>query len=157
MMKRLFQSVLALFSSYTGAALASWGEFGEQLMVPGFKTTSAYDTLGATKYVFVAAITADGAYSARLATDSNSSTLLGVLQNGPAVGEAMSIACAGVSKVVAGAAIAANAIITTNGSGRAVTVTSGDMAAGRALEAADADGDVITAMLFHPVRWGQVA
>ena len=157
MIKKLFQAVLALFSDYAGAALASWGEFGSQLMVPGFKTTSDYSALGTTKYVFVAAIAADGAFSARLATNTNSSTLLGVLQNAPAVGEGMSIAYGGVSKVVAGAAITADAIITTNGSGRAVTVTSGDMAAGRALEAADADGDVITALLFHPVRWGQVA
>ena len=156
MIKRFFQSVLDLFANYTGERLAAWGEFGEQLMVPGFKTTSDYSALGPLKYVFVAAIVADGAYSARLATNANSSTVLGVLQNAPAVGQAMSIACAGLSKVVAGGAVTVNDIITTNASGRAAVITSGQMACGRALEAAAADGDVITAMLFHPVRWGQV-
>lgn len=150
MIKKLFQSVLSLLSFYTSAALASFGEFGEQLMVPGFRSNSSYVSLNQTKYVFVMGT---GAYAANLATNAASSSLLGVLQNGPDVNEAMSIACAGLTKIVAGGALSANAIITTNGSGRAAAVTSGQMAAGRLLEASGADGDVVTAMLFHPVRW----
>lgn len=153
MIKKMFQAVLGLLSFYASALLASWAEFGSQLMVPGFRTNSAYDSLGPTKYVFVMAT---GAYQANLATSALSSNILGVLQNGPAIQEAMSIAYAGPSKVVAGGAISANAIITTNASGRAAVVASGQMACGRLLEAAVNDGDVVSALLFHPVRWGNV-
>lgn len=153
MIKKLIHSVLAVFSSYAAAALASWGEFGEQDMVPGFRSNSSYMTLGPVKYVFVMAT---DAYRANLATNAVSNTVLGVLQNGPDVNEAMSIAYSGRSKVVAGGALAANVIITTNASGRAAVVASGQMACGRLLEAAGADGDVVSALLFHPVRWGAV-
>lgn len=130
-------------------------EFGRQEMVPGFKANSAFNTLGYPQYIFVAQLPAT-AYQAVGATSANSSTILGVLQNRPAIGEAMSIAQSGLSKVVAGGALNAGIFITANGSGRAAAVASGGMAAGRLLEAAVSDGDVVTAMLFHPVRWGQV-
>lgn len=129
-------------------------EFGRQEMVPGFKANSSHVGMGSTRYVIVA-MTAQN--QAQLATDANSSTILGVAQNDPNVGEAFSIAYGGLSKIVAGASANAGDIITTNASGRAIKVTSGAMALGRFLEAPGADGDVVTAMLFHPVRWGQVA
>ena len=86
-----------------------------------------------------------------------STALLGVMQNNPGRGEAMTIAYAGPSKVVAGGALTVNALITSNASGRAAAVTSGDLVAGRVLEAAGADGDVISCLLFHPVRWSGAA
>lgn len=128
-------------------------EFGRQEMVPGYKANSAFNALGYPQYIFVAHIAANQAVGA---TSPNSSTVLGVLQNRPAIGEAMSIAYAGPSKVVAGGALTAGAFITSGASGRAAAVASGGMACGRVLETAGADGDVVTAMLFHPVRWGQV-
>lgn len=128
-------------------------EFGRQEMVPGFKANSAFNTLAYPQYIFVSQIAANAAVGA---TSANSSSVLGVLQNKPAIGEAMSIAYAGVSKVVAGGALTVGVFITPNGSGRAAAVASGGMACGRLLEAAGADGDVVTALLFHPVRWGQV-
>ncbi len=87
------------------------------------------------------------------ASDAGGSSVFGVLQNKPQSGEAATLAYAGVSKVVAGGAVSVNTIITTNGSGRAAAVASGQMAIGRALEAAGADGDQISALLFPPVRW----
>lgn len=150
MMKKIFQSLLGAFTGYTGRALALWAEAGTQLMVPHFQSNSNYTGLVGTRYIFVQAT---AGYRANQAVNATSSAILGVMQNNPGIDEAMSIACAGVSKVVAGGAVTANAIITTNASGRAAAVTSGDIACGRALEAAGADGDVFTAMLFHPVRW----
>lgn len=129
-------------------------EFGRQDILPGYKSNSSYAGIGATRYVFVQAA---GAYQAILATNTTTSALLGVMQNDPGVGEAMSIAYSGLSKVVAGGALTANAIITTNGSGRAAAVTSGQMALGRVLEASGADGDVVSALLFPPVRWAGAA
>ena len=106
--------------------------------------------------MFVEATAANRANRVSIAPTSIS--VLGVMQNDPGIDEAMVIAYAGRSKVVAGGAITVNAIITPqSGTGRAVAVTSGDMAAGRALEAAGADGDVISALLFHPIRWSGAA
>ena len=151
-MKALLKLVLAVFATYTQKVLGAQAESGGQLMVPGFKSNSSYIGLGAVRYVFVGATAAGQAD--RAAAVPTSSSVLGVMQNDPGIGEAMSIAYAGRSKVVAGAAVTVNAIITCqSGTGRAIAVTSGDMAAGRALEAAGADGDVISALLFHPVRW----
>ena len=74
--------------------------------------------------------------------------VVGVLQNDPAAaGRAAAIVTSGVSKVVAGAAVAANANVTPNASGRAVTAGMGDVVAGIALEAAGADGEIISVQL----------
>ncbi len=127
-------------------------ELGRQNLVPGYKSNSTY-ALGATKYIIMAHI---GQYQAVMATDANSSTILGVLQNAPNAGQAASIAYEGPSKVVAGGALTAGAFFTTNASGRAAAITSGNMVVGRILETSANDGDVVSALLIHPVRWGQV-
>lgn len=152
MIKKLFQLLMLCTAGYVQKVLGAQAEFGAQDMIPGFKSNSDYSTLGAVRYVFVEATAARQAQ--RLATTPQSTNILGVMQNAPGVGEAMSIAYAGLSKVVAGAAISANAIISTASGGRAVAAAnSGDIQCGRALEAAGAAGDVISALLFHPVRW----
>jgi hypothetical protein len=146
--------LLSLIQRYTQRVLGAQAEGGPQLMVPGFSTSSDYSGLGATKYIFVQAT---GARTAMQAINPTSTALLGVMQNNPGLGEAMSIAYAGPSKVVAGGVLSVNALITSNASGRAAAVTSGDLVAGRVLEAAGADGDVVSALLFHPVRWSGAA
>lgn len=91
------------------------------------------------------------------ASQAVNSGLLGVLQNKPKSGEFATVADDGLSKVVAGAAITAGDLLTTNSSGRAIVVTSlasgQEMVFGRALDTAGTDGDVITARLFPPIRW----
>lgn len=88
------------------------------------------------------------------ASDATNSALAGVLLNKPAAsGRFASVGVQGISKVVAGAAITQGAILSTNGSGRAITVVSGAVAFGRALAAAGADGDIISAAIFPAVRW----
>lgn len=90
--------------------------------------------------------------------DSADSKMIGVLQNVPSeAGRAATIAYLGVSKIVAGAPISAGAVLTCNTSARATTVDSGDMAFARALQDAGANGEVIEAILFPPIRWGAVA
>lgn len=146
--------VLALLETFAEKALGAKAEGGPQLMVPGFSASSNYSALSATRYIFVQAT---GARTAMQCINPTSTAMLGVMQNNPDVGEAMVIAYAGPSKVVAGGALTANALITSNSSGRAAAVTSGDMVAGRVLEASGADGDVISCLLFHPVRWSGAA
>lgn len=83
-------------------------------------------------------------------TISNSAgeSVFGVLQNDPdAEGVAGSVMKTGVSKVVAGAAIAAGALVQTNASGRAITAASGDFVVGRTIDAVGADGEVVSVAL----------
>lgn len=70
--------------------------------------------------------------------------LVGVLQNKPESGQAATYRFGGTTKVVASAAIAIGAWVTSTAAGKAVTTTTdGDVVVGRALEAAAADGDII--------------
>jgi len=71
---------------------------------------------------------------------------LGVLQNKPdALAQAATVWGPGsTSKVVAGAAVAKGAKITSDATGRAVTAASGNYEAGQALDAASAAGNLIT-------------
>ena len=87
------------------------------------------------------------------ASEAVNSGLVGVQQNKPKANEFATVAFFGQSKVTAGGAITAGDILTTNSSGRAAVIASGQVAAGRALETAGADGDLISALLFPPVRW----
>lgn len=88
-----------------------------------------------------------------MASDAADYALGGVLHNKPESGEAATIIAAGPARVMAGAAITAGKHIMTNGSGRAITVTSGNMSCGKALDAAGADGDIIDILVFPPFRW----
>ena len=85
-----------------------------------------------------------------LAVDPTASSVAGLLVNNPKQGEFASVALFGRAKVVAGAAITAGAIISTNASGRAITIVSGAAVLGRALETATADGQIISAFLGAP-------
>jgi len=99
----------------------------------------------------------DAAHSCNVASEAVNSTMIGILQNKPESGENATIADEGISKVVAGAAITQGLHVTCNGSGRAAAVGSGDVALGRALEAAGADGDIISIRAYPPVRWAGAA
>lgn len=79
--------------------------------------------------------------------------ILGVLQDKPAVvGRAATVRLIGISKVVAGAAVALHASVGADGSGRAITAgTAGNIAIGYALEAAGAAGDIITVLMMRHV------
>ncbi len=77
---------------------------------------------------------------------------IGVLQNKPNSGQQATVAYFGESKLVAGGVATAGKMLATNGSGRAVNATSNDIIVGRAITTAATDGEVITALLFPPVR-----
>lgn len=94
-----------------------------------------------------------GAGTCDIASHSAASHTLGpvgILQTKPDSGHAATIAYAGISKVVIGAAVTANAVLATNASGRAIDATSGFVIIGRALEAGGADGDIIQCLLQAP-------
>ena len=73
---------------------------------------------------------------------------VGVLQNDPsAAGRVATVAVMGVTKLVAGAAVAAGDKLQAGADGRGLTAASGDVVLGRALTAASQAGDVIECLL----------
>lgn len=93
------------------------------------------------------------ALSTVAATTIGGGAPFGVFQEvADAAGKAVSVGVAGVSKVIAGAAIDEGKLLTCNGSGRAIAAGSGDVTFGQALEAAAADGDLIQCYLQRPHR-----
>lgn len=89
----------------------------------------------------------------------------GILQNKPAAGQAGTVRVGGVSKVVAGGAVAQGAAITSDPTGRAITATLartktddagaavdpliGSYVLGEAIEAAANAGDLIAVLITH--------
>lgn len=72
----------------------------------------------------------------------------GVLQNKPQqTGAAATVAIRGVSNVVAGAAVAAGAVVQANASGQAITFASGEKL-GVALQAAGGAGELVPVLLY---------
>lgn len=75
---------------------------------------------------------------------------IGVLINEPsAAGMAASVRILGTAEVMAGAAFAAGARLTTNAAGRWITATTGQAYHAIASHAATADGDVVEALLLR--------
>lgn len=119
-------------------------------------TLEAAADLSLHQYTVMRLSAANKCNVASLATDSS---MMGVLINKPKSSEFATIAYFGKCKVIAGAAITAGAVLTINSSGRAITVTSGnlEMNFGSALETAAANGDVIGVLLKPPARWAGAA
>lgn len=113
-------------------------------------TLEAAADLSAIQYHFVRLSAAN---KTNLASEAAHSSLMGALINKPKSGEFATIGYGGEGKITAGGALTAGDILTTNGSGRAAVVTSGQMAAGRCLETAGADGDIVRVLFFPPVKW----
>lgn len=125
-------------------------EFGKAIDDLSFK---AGEDLSGKQYT---AVYLSAANEVKFATSTNSSLLVGILQNKPKSGEAAEVRDLGTTKWLAGAAVAAGDPLTVNGSGRAIKVTSGGMVLGQALDAVGADGETLTARVHAPVRWGAI-
>jgi len=85
----------------------------------------------------------------QLATDATTTSLLGVVITNPDSGQHGTVQYTGKTKVYAGGSVTLYDIITTNGSGRATACTSGDVVLGQALQAAGADGELISIRLIN--------
>lgn len=127
--------------------------FGNPLQ--SFSFTSTND-LSADQFRFVdldAANSTSGVGNVILPTVAGQKAI-GVLQNKPTAGQTAEVWILGISKVVAGAAVAAGDLVATDNQGRAVTAsTAGAFPAanfilGRALSAASGAGVVISVLLL---------
>ena len=116
--------------------------------IPGAKlgTQRAAEDLSEARYRFVTQNTTGGIE--RLETAGGKA--LGVLQSPTESGEAAEVMLTGVTKMVAGAAIATTGEVTTDTQGRAVLAsTAGHSINGIALETASAAGEVIAVLLGY--------
>lgn len=99
--------------------------------------------LSAKQYFFVT-VASDG----QIDPTGNGASADGVLYNNPnAAGQAASVVTFGVAKVVAGAAISRGALVASDANGKAKTAVSTNRVLGRALEGANADGEIIKVLL----------
>jgi hypothetical protein len=107
--------------------------------------TTGASTLIAKQFYMVKQHTDGTLILAAASTDK----IVGVLQNKPAVGAAGLVSFIGTTKVIAGGTINPGDLVTSNGSGQAVsTTTTKDRILGTAiLSAAAASGDVIEVLL----------
>lgn len=71
----------------------------------------------------------------------------GVIQDTPASGAASTIGIGGMSKVMAGDAVAAGVKVSTDASGRAILATTGHNVMGTSVTAASAAGEIIVVKL----------
>ena len=94
----------------------------------------------------------DGSLTCNVASNAVESSMCGVLQNKPQSGEHATVADLGISKVIAGGSLTAGDHLTCTESFRAAAAGSGDMAFGRLLSTAGADGELVSVKLYSPVR-----
>lgn len=86
--------------------------------------------------------------SGRAALSGTANKPDGVLQDDPSTaGDAGCIAIAGVSKVVAGAALDEGVDVTSDNAGRAVAAATGDEVAGRTLTSASGANSIVSVLL----------
>lgn len=114
--------------------------------VIGFKTGTlvAAADLSTHQYKFVKLNTTGGVVLATTAGEK----VIGVLQNKPLAGQPCEIVHLGICSVLANAALANTGPIMTAATGKAATAaTTGSTIVGHLLEAAGADGDVVSAFI----------
>lgn len=117
--------------------MAMAGNTGEHLRIPGL--VAAADL--STKQYHIAAL-ASTARQVKVAAAATG-TVIGILQNDPLAGEAASVVCAGMTKSVAGAAIAVGDLLTANSTGQCIaTTTANNKVVGKALTAAANAGEL---------------
>ena len=108
------------------------------------RTFVAGESLAAAQFKFVT-LESDGQVDL---ADSAGENCVGVCINDPAAGEAATVVMSGKVMVTAGDTIAAGAAVATDGSGDAVTATTGNIVMGYATEAG-VDGQVIAIELIQ--------
>lgn len=114
-------------------------------------TLTASADLRTHQYKFAKVSGAGTATVAAASTDA----VVGVIQNKPNTGEEVELTVLGVTKVVAGAAVAAGAEVMSDASGRAITAAAAagaNRVLGYALDAASAAGEIITVLTLGVTR-----
>ena len=114
-------------------------------------TFAASADLSTHQYKLVKISGANAVTVSAAATDAS----IGILQNKPASGQDAVVCTIGISKAVAGAAIAAGAELMADASGRVITAAAAagaNRSVGVAVEAVAAAGEIVSVLLIGPVR-----
>jgi hypothetical protein len=157
-MKSLIYQLLGFFTlAFQGMwAAADFGNQDTFTVQVGFDASAA-----ASKYRAVLLSAAGNPPVCNIASNNLSSAAtelaFGVLQTTANSGQAGTVARAGLSKMICGAAVTANALVTHDGSGAAIDAVSGSTVLGRAMHATGAASEYVSVLLQHPVKWGSVA
>jgi hypothetical protein len=91
------------------------------------------------------AVTVDGNGNAALPADGG--VAIGVLQNNPKAGQTAAVRVAGVSYMVASAAVNAGQLVTTDANGQAKPAATGNHVVGIALDSVAAAGEIVSVLL----------
>ncbi|MCL6597950.1 MAG: DUF2190 family protein [Alicyclobacillus macrosporangiidus] len=91
------------------------------------------------------AVTVDGNGNAALPADGG--VAVGVLQNNPKAGQTAAVRVAGVTYMVASAAVNAGQLVTTDANGQAKPAAAGNHVVGIALDTVAAAGEVVSVLL----------
>lgn len=156
---KIFSAALAaiagLMAGHAEAALGCRAEYGEQQCIPGLTAAASLNNhqFGAVR--MAAATTVN--IASEILVSGALTMAVGVLQNKPYNGEPAQVCYSGLSKVFAGGAITAGALITYDSSGHFVDAASGSIVMGRSFQAAATAGEKVIALIFPPVKWGSVA
>ena len=153
--RKLLFAAAAVLAAHAEASLGSKAEFGPQTTVPGLTAAASLNHHQYGVVRFAAATTVN--IASEVLVSGALKGPLGVLQNKPYVNEPAQVCVMGLSKVFAGGTITAGAPISFDSSGHVVDAVSGDVVIGRALQAAATAGEIATALIFPPVKWGSVA
>lgn len=152
LISKLFTAALAAFAE---SVLACRAEFGDQAKWPGLTAAASLNHHQYGVVRFAAATTVN--IASEVLVSGALKGPIGILQNKPYVNEAAQVCFMGLSKVFGGGTITAGAPISYDSSGHVINAVSGDVVIGRAMEAATTAGEIVTAMIFPPVKWGSVA
>lgn len=152
---KTINKMLCVLARHAEGQLGCRAEYGPQTTVPGLTAATSLNNHQYGVVRFAAATTVN--ICSEVLVSGALKGPLGILQNKPYVNEPAQICVFGLSKVKGGGTITAGAPISYNSSGHVIDAVSGDVVIGRALQAAATAGEVVTALIFPPVKWGSVA
>lgn len=152
---KLITKLFTALMAFAESALACRAEFGEQVTWPGLTAAASLNHHQFGVVRFAAATTVN--ICSEVLKGAALKGPIGILQNKPYAGEAAQVCLFGLSKVFGGGTITAGAPISYDASGHVIDAISGDCVIGRAMEAATTAGEIVTAMIFPPVKWADVA
>lgn len=152
---KFLTTLLGLIALHAEASLGCRAEYGDQVTIPGLTAATSLNNHQFGVVRLAAATTVN--IASEVSVSGALKMAFGVLQNKPYVNEAAQVAVSGLSKIFGGGTVTAGAAITYDSSGHVIDAVSGSIVIGRALQTLTTAGEIGTALIFPPVRWGSVA
>ena len=149
---KILTALLGLVVLHAEASLGCRAESGEQMTIPGLTAATSLNNHQYGVVRLAAATTVN--IASEVVVPEALKMAIGVLQNKPYVNEPAQVCYMGLSKVFGGGTVTAGAPITYDSSGHVVNAVSGSIVIGRALQTLATAGEIGTALILPPIRWG---